>query len=233
MGTATTTLVIAALAAGGVAASAAPASSGSIDPARFSSRVDHPLVPLATVQRTVLAGIERDPDTGRTTELRVVSRSLGRTTLVAGVRVSVVEVKDYENGELHERTHDYFAQHDDGSVWYFGERVNDIEDGQVVGHGGQWLAGQDGAQPGLFMPARPKLGDVFEQERAPGVAEDRSRVIATGLTITVAAGTFRKCIRTRDFDPISKAIELKVYCPGVGLVREKGADSVLELVSYR
>jgi hypothetical protein len=219
--------------AGGAVTVSAAIASDSIEPAHFSPRVDHPLVPLAKVHRTVFAGTERDPDTGQTTELRVVSRTLGRTAQVAGVRVGVVEVRDYENGELHERTLDYYAEHDDGSVWYFGERVNDYEDGQLVGHGGQWLAGQGGALPGLFMPARPAVGDRFEQERAPGVAEDRSRVIATDLTVTVAAGTFRDCIRTRDYDPIGKSTELKVYCRGVGLVREKGANTLLELVSYR
>ena len=84
-------------------------------------------------------------------------------------------MREFEDGELVERTADYFAQDGKGRVWYFGERVDDIENGKVVGHEGQWLAGKNGAKPGLFMPAKPRVGQVFEQERAPGVAEDRSR----------------------------------------------------------
>jgi hypothetical protein len=54
----------------------------------------------------------------------------------------------------------------------------------------------------MFMPAAPQVGDVLEQERAPGIAEDRSTVIATGVAVTVPAGTFNSCIETEDFDPI-------------------------------
>jgi hypothetical protein len=83
------------------------------------------------------------------------------------------------------------------------------------------------------MPARPRVGQVFEQERAPGIAEDRSTVVATGLTVKVPAGRFRNCIRTRDYAPIGNSTEHKVYCPGVGLVREEGAGAPLELTAYR
>ena len=83
------------------------------------------------------------------------------------------------------------------------------------------------------MPAHPKVGKVFEQERAPGVAEDRSKVVAIGLEVTTPAGLFDDCIRTRDFAPLDKSTEFKIYCAGVGLVREKPADGRLNLVSYR
>lgn len=85
---------------------------------------------------------------------------------------------------------------------------------------------------GLFMPAEPQVGDTFRQERAPGVAEDRSTIVASGLTVTVPAGQFHGCIETEDLDPLSGAIEQKFYCPGVGLVREVSANGFLDLVQY-
>jgi hypothetical protein len=194
---------------------------------RFTAKVDHPLVPLTTVRRTVFQGREGD------TRLRVVSRVLKRTRRVAGVRVAIVEVHEYEDGELVEHTFDYFAQDRRGNVWYFGEHVDDIENGRVVGHEGQWFAGRKGAKRGLFIPAQPKLGQVFEQERAPGVAEDRSKVVAVGLEVKTRAGQFDDCIRTRDRAPLDKKTEFKFYCAGVGLVREKPADGRLDLVRYR
>jgi hypothetical protein len=194
--------------------------------------VDHPLVPLESVRATVFVGSERDSETGRRVRLRVESRVLERTELVAGVRVAVVDVKDYEDGELVERTHDYYAQHEDGSVWYFGERVDDYEDGAVVGHKGQWLAGRENARAGVFMPDEPKLGQAFEQERAPGVAEDRSTVVAAGLEVTTPAGRFEDCIKTKDFAPLDNVTEFKYYCRGVGLVREEPPGGRLDLIRY-
>jgi hypothetical protein len=56
------------------------------------------------------------------------------------VPVTVVQVQEFEHGKLVERTRDYYAQSPDGNVWYFGEHVDDIKDGKVDGHGGQWVA---------------------------------------------------------------------------------------------
>jgi hypothetical protein len=206
--------------------SSAPAFIAPTRAASYTSKVNHPLVPLTTVRSTVFRGRE---DGAR---VRVVSRVLRRTRRVAGVRVAIVKVREYEDGELVERTADYYAQDRKGRVWYFGERVDDIENGKVVSHEGQWLAGRNGAKPGLFMPAKPKLGQVFEQERAPGVAEDRSKVVATGLELTTPAGTFNDCIKTRDFAPLDRTTEFKFYCAGVGLVREKPAHGRVQLVRY-
>ena len=194
---------------------------------KYTAKVDHPLVPLTTVRHTEFEGREGD------TQTRLVSRVLDKTTRIAGVRVAIVDVRELEDGELVEHTKDYYAQDQKGRVWYFGERVDDIEKGKVVGHEGEWLAGKGKAKPGLFMPAEPKVGRVFEQERAPGVAEDRSKVVAVGLEVGTRAGQFDDCIRTRDYAPLDKNTEFKLYCPGVGLVREKARDARLDLVRYR
>jgi hypothetical protein len=195
-----------------------------IDPADYSATVDHPLFPLASTQATVHAGREEDA------RVRVVSRVLDTTARIAGIEATVVAVTEYEDGELVERTRDYYAQDHQGNIWYLGEHVNDLENGKVVGHGGQWLAGRDGAQPGLFMPADPKVGDEFEQERAPGVAEDRSEVVAVGIRVRTPAGSFEECIKTKDFAPLDKLTEFKFYCSGVGLVREQPEDGRVDLL---
>jgi hypothetical protein len=200
---------------------------GSAGRAAFSAEVDHPLVPLSSVPVTVLAGTE---DQAR---IRVESRVLDTSARIANADVAVVEVKEWEAGELVERTLDYYAQRADGGVWYFGERVDEYERGKIVGHKGQWRAGRRGAKAGLFMPAKPRVGQEFEQERAPGVAEDRSTVVAVGVAVATPAGKFSSCTKTRDFSPIDNVTELKWYCSGVGLVREQGAGALVQLVSYR
>jgi hypothetical protein len=203
------------------------ASKPALDPDKFSARVDHPLVPLALVRLTVFRGKEDS------TPIGFRSRVLAKRGRVSGVPVTVVDVREYEDGALVEHTRDYYAERRNGDVMYMGERVDDIEDGKVVGHEGEWLAGQGNARPGVFMPAEPKLGDVFEQERAPGVAEDRSKVVAVDLRVRTPAGRFDDCIRTRDFAPLDKKTEFKLYCAGVGLVREQARGSRVNLVRYR
>ncbi len=197
--------------------------------AKLSPIVANPYVAFASVKRAVYAGVEIED--GETVKVRIESVVRDSTETIAGVKVTVVLVSDFDDGELVEKTEDYYAQHESGVVYYLGERVDDYEDGKIIGHGGQWIAGENAARVGVFMPAAPKLGDVFEQERTPGVAEDRSTVVATGRTITVPAGTFTDCIEVEDFDPIGKTTQRKVYCRGVGLVREiLGGGGTIDLI---
>lgn len=204
-----------------------------VEVSELSPIVDNAYVAFASVTRAVYEGEEVDPENGETLEIRVESTVRNTTATVAGAQVTVVRVLDYEDGELVEQTDDYYAQHRLGDVYYMGERVDEYEDGELVGHGGQWLPGEEGYLAGLFMPADPDVGDEFEQERAPGVAEDRSTVVAIGVSVTVPAGTFDNCIETEDFDPIDEVTEHKFYCAGVGLVREVfAAGGSLELIEY-
>jgi hypothetical protein len=218
-------------ACGGGGEDAAQTTPAAINPADFQATIDNQWYPLSSLGPRVYEGEEPDPDTGEVVETRLESTVLPETDVVAGVEVLVLEEKNYEDGELVEDTLDYFAQHKDGSVYYFGERVDDYEGGQVVGHGGAWLAGEGKNQPGVFMPADPVVGTEFEQEKAPGIAEDRTKVIAVDQTVTTPAGTFSGCIKTEDFSPLDNVTEHKYYCPGDGFVREEPESGFLDLVS--
>jgi hypothetical protein len=226
------------LAAGAIAACGgddeeeAPANTATatLDPAEFQATVDNEFFPLSPGATRVYEGEETDEDTGATVEIRVEETVLDGGDTIAGVGVTAVEVTEYEDGELVEVTLDYYAQHEDGTVYYMGERVDNYEEGQIVSHEGQWLAGEDGNQAGVFMPADPQAGDEFEQERAPRIAEDESKVVAVDQDVTTPAGEFSGCIKTEDYDPLGDVTEFKFYCPGVGLVREEFEGGFLDLV---
>jgi hypothetical protein len=202
-----------------------------INPADFQTKIDNPLFPLSSLAPRVFEGEERDPDTNALIKTRVESTVLPSTDVVDGVQVAVLNEKDFQNGELVESTLDYFAQHRNGDVYYFGERVDLYEDGQIVGHEGQWLAGEGNNQPGVAMPAHLKVGQKFNQENAPGIAEDQLTVLSLTESITVPAGSFTGCLKVADFNPLDNETEHKWFCPGAGMVHEEFTAGHLDLVS--
>jgi hypothetical protein len=196
---------------------------------RYRAWVDHSLFPLKRVRQMLFKGREDD------VAIRVESRVRDTRVRVAGVRATAVDVEEREDGVLVERATDYYAQDRKGNVWYLGERVDNIENGRVVDHDGQWIAGRKGARRGLFLPAAPRIGQSFRQTRAPGVSKDRSTVVSLDARVSTAAGRFTGCLKTRDTDLMSRRrrAEHKYYCPDVGLVRERQTDGTVDLVKFR
>jgi hypothetical protein len=211
---------------------AAQAGSAAAPAADLSATVDHPFVPLATVRTKLFAGEERDDETGEQIAIRVEETVLLSPAQVAGIDVTVVRVHDYHNGEFVKSTDDYFAQGTDGTVHYVGERVAEYKQGKIVGHEGAWLAGDQGAQPGVFMPADPNIGETFVPEHVPDVAMEQSTVIAVDQSLTTPAGSFEGCLMIEDVGLLEDSTEQKTYCPEVGLVYENFAGGYLELVTF-
>jgi len=144
------------------------------------------------------------------------------------VRTRVMEEFETVDGELDEVSRNYVADcnpmHD---VYYFGE---DVEDGDGNRLDDSWLAGVDGARPGILMPDRAfLLGSRYYQEFAEN-AKDRAEHTSMGNEVEVPAGTFRNCVEITETSPLEPGAEsVKDFCPGVGFVRE--VDEGLELVS--
>ncbi len=110
------------------------------------------------------------------------------------------------------------------------DKVDDIEEGKVVGHVGQWVAGEKRARAGLHMPAAPAMGGVFEQAAAPGAAESRSKVTKLEFNHTVPAGDCTDCLQTGVLDPVAKSSSTRVYCRGKGRVSDWSRMHALQLV---
>jgi len=187
--------------------------SPAIDPANFVAVIDNPYYPLPpgttyVYEGNTAAGLEHN-------EVAVTHH----TQVILGV--TCVEVLDTVtiNGELLERTLDWFAQDKDGNVWYFGENSEELSGGLVVDLGGSFTAGVDGAQPGIIMKAHPAMGDFYRQEFLLDEAEDLAEVVSLSESATVPAGSFEHCLKTKETEAIDpSALENKFYAAGVGNV---------------
>ncbi|GFE91533.1 hypothetical protein [Steroidobacter agaridevorans] len=147
------------------------------------------------------------------------------------ITTRVVEEKETADGELVEISRNFFATcRPSNDVYYFGEEVDIYEDGEIVSHEGEWLAGRDQAKPGIIMPDSGFLiGSRYYQELAPGVALDRAEHVEIDLKIQTPAGSFRDCIQVTETTPLEPGDEsTKRYCPHIGLIADD--DLLLQAV---
>ncbi|MEX2649579.1 MAG: hypothetical protein WD673_11255 [Alphaproteobacteria bacterium] len=198
-----------------------------IKPANFVRRVTNPFMPWLPGSVWVYRGGDE----------KITVTVTDETKTVLGVKCTVVRDVVEEDGEPIEDTLDYYAQDRAGNVWYFGELSQSFENGELVSLEGSWLAGVDGAKPGIVMLANPKKGVVYRQEFALGDAEDAARVITTLGSAKVPAKTCKKsCVVTGDFTPVEPdVLEHKFYASGVGLVLEldPATGDRTELVKFK
>jgi len=144
----------------------------------------------------------------------------------ASIKARVVEERHFAADELVEVSRNFFAIcKETGDVFYFGEEVDDYENGEIVGHGGAWKAGINGAQPGIIMPGRFLLGSRYFQEVAPGIAMDRAENAEMNLHIQTGVGTFDNCVMVVETTPLHPDEQSeKTYCRGIGLVMDDEAS---------
>jgi len=194
----------------------------------FSAHIDNPWFPLLPGTRYVYTGVK---DGKRARDIVVVTHSI-RT--IAGAPCVAVADRLILGGHLEERTTDWYSQDARGNVWYFGEDTAELDaHGKVTSTEGTWLAGVDGAKPGVFMPAHPRLGQSRRQEYYKGHAEDHFKVI--GLFTTVSPRGPANTLVTQETTPLEPGtVDHKVYVRGIGNVleqTERGGDERNELVS--
>ena len=194
----------------------------------FSARVDNQWFPLKPGARYVYTGIK---DGKRSRDVVTVTR---QTKKIEGVSCIVVQDRLYLRGRLGERTTDWYSQDTPGNVWYFGETTAELDaHGHVTSTEGTWTAGVDGAKPGIYMPANPRLRQSGQQEFYKGHAGDHFKVI--GLFGSVAPPGTTNTLLTQEWTPLEPGVlDHKMYVRGIGTVleqTEKGGNERNELVS--
>lgn len=198
-----------------------------IEPANFRTTIDNPYFPL--VPGTTFKLIEKSGKVTSENEITVTPD----TKEIMGVTCVVVRDKVTEKGVVKEDTFDWYAQDEQGNVWYFGEDTKEFGSQGQVSTEGSWEAGVDGAQPGIIMKAHPVVGELpYRQEYGKGVAEDMGQIVAIDDSVTVPYGTFTGCVRTKEWSLLEPGTEKKWYAKGVGVVRtESTTKEIATLVS--
>jgi len=187
---------------------------GPLNPKDFSTNITNKYFSLPTGTKFIF---EERTDEGVERIEIVIS---GETKMINGIETLVYWDREWLNGQLAEDTRDYLAQHKNGDVWYFGEDVDNYNaKGEFVSHGGSWLAGKDGARPGIWVKENPRVGESYRQEYYFQEAEDMADVISLTEKVTTRYGTFTNCLQTRDWTPLDPAsLEYKYYCPEVRML---------------
>lgn len=186
------------------------------DPRDFVKVIDNPYLPLTAGSRWTY---ESDANPAET----VIVEVSAKTRTIAGVTATevstTVSASGRQDGADDLTSVDYFAQDRDGNVWSFGSDA--------------WMAGVEGAQAGLVMPATPRIGDGFRRQYAAGVAEDRSRVLDTAGAASTPYGTWTGVVEMLDTSSLAEQAEThRFYASGVGLVKSETTSATIELVDY-
>src|SRR5262245_10668292 len=147
-------------------------------------------------------------------------------------KAAVVQEEEYLDGVLTQRALNWFAiDKATNSVYAFGEVSWEIDEDGKPHFAGTWRAGEpdgDGlAEPGLVMPGIFTVGGRYLFDGSQSMALGGAENMASGIEITVPAGTFKNCVRVREQSLRNlKDITDKTWCPGVGLVFDT-SDGVL------
>ena len=182
--------------------------------------IDNPYFPLVPGTTFVYEPVPNEEDVVNT--VTVTNRV--KKISVDGKKIKCRVVYDVEtvDGAITEETWDWYAQDDDGNIWYCGEDTTAyLEDGSISTEG-SWEAGVDGALPGYLMPAEGFLtpGICYQQEYYEDEAEDRAKVLRLDAEVSLENGEFyQNCLETKEWTQLDPGnVEHKYYAPGFGLV---------------
>jgi len=203
-----------------------------IDPADFTAPKPNPYFPLRPGRMYVYRGHE---DGHHNLEHLTVT---SKTKTIQGVTTTVIHDVLWSDGKIAERTRDWYAADNRGTVWYFGEATATYDrHGNVRSREGSWQAGVDGAVAGVIMPAHPHPTDAYRQEFLLGHAEDQAWIVQREAQVHVPYGNLDHVIRSFEWTRLEPhVVSQKLYAPGLGIVQEMdvaGGNEFMELVAVR
>ncbi|RPI95205.1 MAG: hypothetical protein EHM40_04020 [Chloroflexi bacterium] len=201
-----------------------------------STDIDNKWMPMQPGTKWMYEGTAVDEE-GNRFDRRIEFTVTDLTKEIAGVRTVVAWIVDYNDEEAIEREIAFYAQDNDGNVWYLGEHPEEYEDGKFI-EAPTWIAGVEDARAGIKMMAEPQLGmPSYFQGWGPAVEwSDYGRVEKLVQETCVPLDCFKDVmvIAESSLEEVGAA-QFKYYASGVGEVRVNwgGTDAtqeVLELV---
>jgi hypothetical protein len=193
-------------------------------PANFVAVIDNPYFPLPVGRTLIYKGIKD----GVTQTDRVTVTS--HTKVLEGIIATTISDIATHHGRLLEKTRDWYAQDAQGNVWYLGEDTKAYLPNGTVDTAGSWKAGVNDGEPGIIMPANPRIPNGYRQEYLKGVAADTAWTVQRGGSVTVPYGRVTHILVSLEASAVEPgAYDQKVYAPGVGVVIERAITKGLEV----
>jgi hypothetical protein len=191
------------------------------DPANFSdpTNIDNEWYPLRPGTRWSYEGYTTDFAEQMPHRLAFTVTDL--TKEIQGIRTRVAYIEDFSNGEVVEREIAFYAQDNDGNVWYFGEHPEEYDKDQLV-DAPTWIAGLKNAKAGIKMWADPKAGiPSYYQGWGPSVDwSDYAQVDQVGQETCVPVSCYQDVLVLAESSLGEGDIyQIKYYSRGVGEVR--------------
>lgn len=146
---------------------------------------------------------------------------------------AVVQEEEFYDGVYFQQALNWFAiDKTTGAVYAFGEVSWEIDPQGRKVFAGTWRAGEpDGngiAEPGMLMPGKIKVGDKYLFDGHEVETYGYTENMEMGLKMTVPAGTFENCLRTREYSLTTlDDITDKWWCEGVGEIKDTSDGEIL------
>ena len=212
--------------------SATPKYAPVVKVADFVKTIDNAYFPLVPGSTALFSGTR---DTSKLIEQVSVTKKTRKILNVTCIEVdSSLTVDD----KLAEKTIDWYAQDKQGNVWFFGASVTQYSPaGKVTGTAGTWLAGSNGALPGIIMQAKPDTSLTYRQDYSKGHAEDMAQVLSLNESVTGTSASYTNALQIKEWSPLQpKVVVNKWYAKGVGLIMSKvveGGNQELQLTEAK
>ena len=162
-------------------------------------RISNPRFPIGELTQVPQLGHEAGES------LRVEVTRLPGTKVLRwdGQKVGTVpsQFVAYRGGRIQEVAIDYYAQADDGSVWYFGEDVANYENGVVADY-------------------------KYRPENIPGLVFEQDTIRSTSETVDGPRGPVKGAALVQEL-LMDGTLEEKAFAPGYGEFRAKAEDELV------
>lgn len=178
------------------------------------TQITNPLFPISDLHSVVFIGLVDGLPFRTETTLLPETRTLEWN----GQQIETVQSQymAFSDGRIEEIATDWYAQADDGAVWYFGEDVADYDEtGTIFTHEGTWLVGTDGAPIAMVMPPVAQLGNAWLAENIAPAAWEQITVVEVDKTLDGPAGPIDGVVITAEYK-LDDSGEEKIFAPGYG-----------------
>lgn len=210
-----------------------------IDPHDFSTStmIDNEWMPMQPGSKWVFEGSTNEDGEKIARHIEFIITDL--TKVIEGVPTVVAWITDFADGELVESEIAFYAQDNEGTVWYFGEYPEEYEDGEFIA-AKPWIAGILEAHAGIKMRADPQADkSSYFQGWGPAVDwSDFAQVAEVGQEVCVPFACYKDVMVIHESSlGETGAAQIKSYARGVGDVHvswsgNDKSQEVLELVDF-